>query len=188
MSIDLARLQEITLFRECTVDDLAGLTAGLAPIDVEAGSVILRQGDPADGFVLIVDGSAVVSRDEDGEARTIGHAGVGSIVGELALFRGSNRRATVTAETPVRSLVGDLAAFGALLDAPGVGPRLTRTAAQRLVAEVRPVELPLRDGGRVILRPMLATDRERLTDASSTTCRPRLIATASSRRPRSAPA
>jgi CRP-like cAMP-binding protein len=160
-----ARLRDVELFKDCSEADLSELTAGLAPFEVEAGTVILRQGDPADGFVLIVDGGAVVTRDDDGAARPIGRAGAGSIVGELALLRGSNRRATVTAETPLLALVGDLGAFGALLDAPGVGPRLTHTAAQRLVAEVHPVEVTLRDGSRIALRPMLATDRDRLTDA-----------------------
>lgn len=165
MAFDPSRLQALELFQKCSTADLEPLTKALAPFEVEPGSVLMRQGDPADGFVLIVEGTASVSRTEAGEDHVIGLAGAGSIVGELALLRGTPRGATVTAVEPLTSLVGDLAAFGALLDAPGVGARITRTAAQRLVAQVHPVEVELHDGTHLSLRPIVPTDREKYSDA-----------------------
>ncbi len=165
MSVEIAQLQQLELFRDCSELDLETLLARLSPAAVDAGTVLMREGEAADGFLVIVSGTAVVSRVDDGQEHEIGHAGPGSIVGELALLRGSARRATVTAREPLVGLVGDLDAFGTLLDAPGVGPRITRAAAQRLVAEVRPVPVTLNNGVEVVLRPMLPTDRARLTEA-----------------------
>jgi protein lysine acetyltransferase len=165
MTIDLSRLQALDLFHDCSETDLEVLTKPLVPFVVEPGTVLMNQGESADGFVLIVAGTAVVSRVDGGEEHTIGSAGAGSIVGELALLRGAKRGATVTAQEPLTCLVGDLAAFGVLLDAPGVGARITRTAAHRLVAQVHPVVVALRDGSRMSLRPIVPTDRTKYSDA-----------------------
>jgi protein lysine acetyltransferase len=165
MSIDVATLQELDLFHDCSASDLTDVLAVLAPAQVDAGAVLMREGEHADGFVLIVEGSAVVHHDDNGEQRLIGSAGAGSIVGELALLRGGPRTATVTADAPLVGLVGDLSGFGHLLDAPGVGARVTRIATQRLVAEVHPVPITLDDGTRLQVRPMLPTDRHKLSDA-----------------------
>jgi CRP-like cAMP-binding protein len=165
MSVEITQLQQLELFRDCSEVDLETVLARLSPAVVDAGTVLMREGEAADGFLVIVSGTAVVSRVDDGHEHEIGDAGAGSIVGELALLRGSARRATVTAREPLVGLVGDLDAFGTLLDVPGVGPRITRAAAQRLVAEVRPVPVTLRRGIEVVLRPILPTDRGRLTEA-----------------------
>ena len=70
----------------------------------------------------------------------------------------------MVAREPLVGLVGDLAAFGALLDAPGVGARITRSASLRLVAQVHPVEIALGDDTRLSLRPIVPSDREKYTD------------------------
>jgi CRP-like cAMP-binding protein len=137
----------------------------LSTIDIEPGSVLMREGEPASSFVLIVEGRAVVTRADDPRATVVGTAGAGAIVGELALLRGTRRGATVTAERRVIGLLGGIPAFAALLDAPGVGARVTHAAAQRMVAEVKPVAARLRDDAPLTLRPMLPTDRTDLTRA-----------------------
>lgn len=55
---------------------------------------------------------------------------------------------------------GDEAAFAALLEIPGVTERLALMARQRIAAHVRPVPVRLRDGTRLLFRPVLAGDRK----------------------------
>jgi CRP-like cAMP-binding protein len=141
------------------------LAAVLSTLEVEPGAVLMREGEPASSFVLIVEGRAVVTRTVDENEKVVGTASRGAIVGELALLRGAPRGATVTAEQHLIGLVGGIPAFSALLDSPGVGARVTRAAAQRMVAEVKPVESRQRDDVEFLLRPMLPTDRNSLTEA-----------------------
>ena len=97
MVVDPGQLLRLDLFAGCAAGDLDALAASLEPVHVEPGTVLMRQGEAADGFVLIVAGSASVHRTEDGVEREIGAAGVGSIIGELAAVAGLAPGATVVA-------------------------------------------------------------------------------------------
>jgi protein lysine acetyltransferase len=160
------------------VDDLSGLLllAGsdarrlstlaslLTPVDEPPGAVLARQGEMARSFLLVVAGEAEVVRDDgDGEQR-VGTVAPGSIVGELSVLRGTPRSATVTASARLTGYAGDAHAFAALLEVPGVAERLERMARQRLAANTRPVDVVLRDGARLLVRPILPTDRGKLAD------------------------
>jgi CRP-like cAMP-binding protein len=94
---------------------------------VAAGEPIIRQGDPADRFYVILDGSVEVSRSEKpGQpAHRIRSLGADDAFGELGLLTGAKRSATVTAETPVRLLALDAPVFLDLVTAgPELAPRL----------------------------------------------------------------
>lgn len=144
---------------------LATLGSLLTPVDERAGAVLARQGEPAHSFLLVLTGEAAVSRDDgDGDHR-VGAVAPGSIVGELSVLRGAPRSATVIASRPLRGFVGDARAFMALLEVPGVAERIQHTARQRLAANTRPVAVALRDGARLLVRPVLPSDRGKLADA-----------------------
>jgi CRP-like cAMP-binding protein len=92
-----------------------------------AGQSIIRQGDSADRFYVILDGTVEVSRSEaPGEAaRRIRSLGPDDAFGELGLLTGAARSATVMATTPVRLLALDAAVFLELVTAgPELAPRL----------------------------------------------------------------
>jgi MFS family permease len=76
-----------------TLEHLAGR---LVPLRVEAGTVIVREGDAGDRFYLIAEGTAEVSE----YGRVISELGTGGYFGEIALIRDVPRTATVTAKTP----------------------------------------------------------------------------------------
>jgi hypothetical protein len=67
------------------------------------GDVLTRQGDPADGLFVLLDG--MVSVDVDG--RDLGDLGPGAVVGERAALEGGARTATLRAITPVKVAVVD---------------------------------------------------------------------------------
>src|SRR5688572_19476468 len=103
-------LADLELFADVDAQTRAALEARLERLTVEAGQVLLREGEPGDCFLLIVDGEASVTRD----GKTVGVVGRGSIVGEQALLRDHRRSATVTATVPLVALAGGVEEFAAL--------------------------------------------------------------------------
>lgn len=138
------------------------LEPALAEEDHRPGDILIRQDDPGTSFLVILEGSVLITRLDDAGEHDLGTAGPGSILGELSVLTAQPRRATVTAVTPVRVAVGDRDAFAELLDDPGTHERLTDIAAGRLARIVRPVPVTLRDGTRLELRPLLPSDRDEL--------------------------
>src|SRR6266516_949201 len=159
---DLSRLE---LFRGSGEPELAALALMLSTVDAPPGTVLARQGEVAHSFLLVVTGEAAVVRDEGDGARQVGTVGPGSIVGELSVLRAASRSATVTVTRTFTGYAGDARAFSTLLDVPGAAERIARTARQRLAANTRPVDVTLRDGARLRIRPLLPTDRGKLADA-----------------------
>jgi CRP-like cAMP-binding protein len=159
-------LSGLTLFNGCDERQLSTLASMLSPVDEPSGAVLARQGEVAHSFLVVTAGEAAVLRDDgdgDGE-RQVATVGPGAIVGELSVLRAAPRSASVTATRPLTGYAGDARAFAALLDVPGVADRIARTARQRLAANSRPVEVTLRDGARLRIRPILPTDRGKLAD------------------------
>jgi hypothetical protein len=76
------------------------LAAETQPRQFPAGAVVIREGQAADQFHLITDGSAAVS--VRGAPRPSLQRG--DCFGEIALLRGTPRTATVTAEQPLHTL------------------------------------------------------------------------------------
>jgi ABC-type lipoprotein export system ATPase subunit len=63
-----------------------------------AGSIIVRKGEPADKFYLVIEGRAEVVMDsEDGEGVIAAHIESGQHFGEIELLRGGNNIATIHA-------------------------------------------------------------------------------------------
>jgi CRP-like cAMP-binding protein len=159
---DLARLE---LFHGLEERELEPLASMLSPVDAPAGAVLARQGEAAQSFLLVVSGEAAVIRGDAEGDRRVGTVAPGSIVGELNVLRAAPRSATVTATRPLTGYAGDARAFSTLLEVPGVAERIGRTARQRLAANTRPVDVKLRDGTPLWIRPLLPTDRGKLADS-----------------------
>jgi MFS family permease len=121
------RVAGLPLFAGIPPFRVASTLARGTTVEVRAGDPIIRQGEPADRFYVILDGTVEVSRSEaSGEpARRIRSLGPDDAFGELGLLTGAARSATVTAETPVRLLALDAAVFLELVTAgPELAPRL----------------------------------------------------------------
>jgi len=141
--------------------DLESLAKFLTPFAAPAGTVLLRRGEVAEHFLLMTSGSARVAFGEDA-AQKVTVVAEGSILGEMALLRGTRRSATVTAMTGTRGLKGGRAAFARLLAIPGVLDKVVTTARQRLAAGMVPVPVTLRDGTTAGLRPVYPGDQQEL--------------------------
>ncbi|MGZ6963879.1 MAG: cyclic nucleotide-binding and patatin-like phospholipase domain-containing protein [Acidimicrobiia bacterium] len=74
------------------------LCASLEPVAAPGGSVLIREGDPADCLYLVVAGRLrVVTTDADGNEVSLAEIGRGGLVGEMALITNRDRTATVYA-------------------------------------------------------------------------------------------
>ncbi|MFM8598978.1 MAG: GNAT family N-acetyltransferase [Mycobacterium sp.] len=157
---DLAAMEIFEGLPAAQLDPLAGR---LHALQADTGAVLMREGEPAESFVLIHSGAAEICHTgEDGPPVTDA-VGAGAIVGEIALLRDKPRTATVTATEPLSGYLGDAAAFAAMADLPGVSERLVRTARQRLAAFITPIPVDFADGTELLLRPVLPGDSARST-------------------------
>src|SRR5947207_13503341 len=98
----LELLARVPLFGDIRGRDLQEIGMLADEVDVPAGQVLMRQGDRAGEFFIVVDGSLVVEQD----GRRIATLGPGDFAGEIGLVDEGPRTATVTADTPARLLVG----------------------------------------------------------------------------------
>ena len=101
-------LSRLFLFRSVAAADIEELVRNAPPVLYAAGTVIFRQGDPADNALLVVEGRLEVMVESGESNKQVGDIRAGEIAGETALFaRRGRRNATVTAREPSRCLVVD---------------------------------------------------------------------------------
>jgi CRP/FNR family transcriptional regulator, cyclic AMP receptor protein len=131
----IARLEEVTLLAECSRKQLKAVAKITDVVEVPAGTVLARQGDPGNEFYLIMDGSARVEL-----ARRRGRLEPGHYFGEMSLLDGEPRSATVIAETPMRLLVIKRRDFATLLRA---APEVTQSILATLSRWLRQAERAL---------------------------------------------
>jgi CRP-like cAMP-binding protein len=125
----IARLEEVTLLEECSRKQLKAVAKITEVIEVPAGTVLARQGDPGNEFYLIMDGSAHVEL----SARRRTRLKPGDYFGEMSLLDGEPRSATVVADTPIRLLVIKRRDFSTLLrEAPELTQSILVTMSRRL--------------------------------------------------------
>jgi CRP-like cAMP-binding protein len=121
----------VPLFRDLPPRDLRRV-AGLAEETwINAGRVVVQEGQPGTSFYVILDGEARVVKGT--ASRTLARLGPGDHFGEMALLDGQPRSATVIAETSLDTVRIRRAAFRELLKKePEVGLRIMAGLAARV--------------------------------------------------------
>ena len=122
-------ISRIPLFETCSRADLARIATITVQVELPAGEVLMREGEPGDRFVVLVKGSAEVRK----RNRKIASLGAGDFAGEIALLTNAPRMATVRTTTPVVALTATREGFKALLDtSPRIERKLLKALADRL--------------------------------------------------------
>lgn len=128
----LEALGRIGTFKGCDKRQL-GLVADAVKgrSKVKSGDALCREGDPAEGWWVVLDGSGQVEVD----GQSVGTVEANQAVGELSIFDSQPRSATVTAidDLDVLEFSGDNL-VAAVLAEPQLGVNLLSTAAGRLRA------------------------------------------------------
>lgn len=124
------RIASIPMFSACTKEQLRQISRLTTPLSVPAGKVLTREGAPGSEFVIILTGTASVTKGD----RRVATLGPGDYFGEIALLDAHGKRtATVTAETPMDLEVISRGEFGGLLEeVPALSQRLLVGMAHRL--------------------------------------------------------
>ena len=125
--VDLARrLAGLPLFAGVPEDRLAIALSRAKPLTVQAGDAIVRQGERADRFYVILEGQYLVSDGQVGSpSRHLRTLGSNEVFGEIGLLTGAPRTATVTAGSDGRLLALEANGFLELVSsAPDLRPRL----------------------------------------------------------------
>lgn len=105
-------LRHIALFARMSNADLQEVAKLGEPVEAEAGAHLIEQGDVGTECFLVLEGEAGVISG----AEHVATIGPGSIVGEMALIGHRPRNASVVAQSPMRLLSFDIAAFKRLLE------------------------------------------------------------------------
>jgi CRP-like cAMP-binding protein len=126
-------LSNIELFVECSMSELVRVGNAFQPIDVEAGQIVIHEGEVSETLFVVVEGKMLVERG----AMPVATLHAGSHFGEMALLSQRPRSATVKAETKCRLLALDRPQFYALLQQDSVLAtkflwRLAQTLSLRL--------------------------------------------------------
>jgi CRP/FNR family cyclic AMP-dependent transcriptional regulator len=96
--MDATQLKRIPIFQDVPDEDLTVITTFATSDEVPDGAVIVKEGDYANAFMAIEEGTAKVTR--GGEH--VGDLGPGDIFGEVGLIEREKRTATVTATSRVK--------------------------------------------------------------------------------------
>jgi CRP-like cAMP-binding protein len=127
-------LRGVGLFEGLTEKDLGHVADLAEPVEAEPGALLMQQGALGLECFVILDGSAGVYAG----SHHIATVGAGSVVGEMALIDHRPRNATVRAETTMKLLAFDVAAFKHLLeDLPAAKAKITELLQARAAANAQ---------------------------------------------------
>jgi CRP/FNR family transcriptional regulator, cyclic AMP receptor protein len=124
-------IKRAPLFADCSHKELEQIAQLADEIDLSEGKELTRLGQSGREFFVLLEGEADVSQD----GRVINKLRSGDFFGEIALVEDVPRTATVTATTPVRTLVITDRAFRQLLQKH---PELQRKVLVALAERVKP--------------------------------------------------
>src|SRR5438128_12414239 len=110
-------LDEIELLKLLPDDARRLVLEAFEPVSYRFGELIVEEGAEADGFYVILSGSArALKRGEKGEEISLSTLGPGDTFGEIALIEDGERTATVRASGDVEALRLDRAVFRAVVN------------------------------------------------------------------------
>jgi CRP-like cAMP-binding protein len=123
-------LRRVPLFSDLDKKALLAVGQLADEIDVAAGRDLVKEGEHAREFFVIVEGSVRIER----EGSTVATLGPGDFFGEIALVDGGTRTATATTEAPSKLLLVGHREFHSLME---MNPSVQSCVLMALARRVR---------------------------------------------------
>ena len=131
-STNALRLDELDLFAGCSKDELEKISSLTTYLRIPKGHVLIREGSATKEFIVILQGSALVTRESGHGAVQLAEVGRGDFLGEMALLSGTVRTATVTATSDLVVLVSSVGEFRSIMEtAPSVARKIRQASLAR---------------------------------------------------------
>ena len=131
--MDESELQSIPLFESLSRDERRLIAQHTDDVDVSEGTKLVRQGEFAYEFFVIVSGAGEVTRDGEHVAAI----GPGDFLGEMGIVGKAVRNATVTATADSRVIVMSAQAFQSIRRSkPAIAGRIEAAVEERCRALV----------------------------------------------------
>jgi CRP-like cAMP-binding protein len=125
-------IKHVPLFSRCSKKELAAVAAEADELVLPEGRALATQGARGSEFVVIIEGSADVSKN----GRRINRLGSGDFLGEIALISGALRTATVTTTSETRILVVTDRGFRRLTrELPSIQASVLKALSERLQSD-----------------------------------------------------
>lgn len=132
-------LEEISIFADLTMDELA-LIAPLAVMkEGQAGDFIIREGECVQSVYILLAGNATVMRVRaDGKRISIDQVGKDDLLGEVTFFKNTPASASVQATAPFRALEFNQKEFHRMLDDhPPLGLKIYKKFSRVLSVRIK---------------------------------------------------
>ncbi len=132
ITANAVRLDDLEVFAGCSKVELRRIGALTTSLRFERGHVLIHEGAPAKEFIVIVQGTARVTRQTPSGIEQVAEVGPGDFLGEMALLSGGTRTATVTATSELEVLVSSVAEFRSIMEiAPSVARKVRAASIAR---------------------------------------------------------
>jgi NTE family protein len=126
-------LQQIDLFHDIPLEELEYLAGRLRLQYAPRGTVLWREGDPADALYILKSGQLKVQRTTGGELAMVATLGPGASFGETSLLTGEPHSHTMAVSIDATLWVLNKDDFDSVLQShPSIALNLNRTLARRL--------------------------------------------------------
>jgi CRP-like cAMP-binding protein len=126
----LRALRPVPIFRGLTKEDLFEVARMITEVTYPADETVVREGDPGDALYIIVEGTVEIHTG----GRVVARMTAGDFFGEISLFDGQPRSATVVAVDDVVLLKLESSDFETLLKIHYIARTALESLAQRFRA------------------------------------------------------
>jgi CRP/FNR family transcriptional regulator, cyclic AMP receptor protein len=132
----VALLDSVDWFSSLTKDEIEELAQSAKTVHWDLGEIVFEEGDRGEECFIIHTGSVkVLRRFPDGRRLTLARLGAGNVFGELAIFNGERRSATIQAAEPSVAIALDQQRVMSILRSdPEAGVSVIISLADRLRA------------------------------------------------------